>query len=496
MTDHVDVLIVGAGLSGIGAARHLQMQHPQRTFALMEARERLGGTWDLFRYPGIRSDSDMHTLGYSFRPWTASKAIVDGGDIRNYLAETASEYGIDQHIRYGTKVLGGNFSTADAKWTIDLEDAATGERSQITADFLYGNTGYYKYDQGYTPEFPGRDRFKGEVIHPQFWPEDLDYAGKRVVVIGSGATAVTLVPAMTDKAAHVTMLQRTPTYIMTLPGEDPLATLLDRFLPQSTALSAVRWKNIIRQIFFYNLSQSRPNLVRGLIRKLTAKQLPDGYPVDTHFNPPYNPWDQRLCAVPNGDLFRVLRKGTASIVTDHIETFDETGIQLRSGEHLDADIIVTATGLDLLLFGGMQLSVDGEVVDMPSRMAYKGSMLEGVPNYAFTIGYTNSSWTLKADMTADYVGRLLSYMDSHGYRQVVPVGDPSIERRPLLDFGAGYVQRVAHILPQQGSEFPWTVKQNYLVDRKMFKSEIADGTLAFSSPPRTSQAAAAEAATA
>ncbi len=343
MTDHVDVLIVGAGLSGIGAARHLQMQHPQRTFALMEARERLGGTWDLFRYPGIRSDSDMHTLGYSFRPWTASKAIVDGGDIRNYLAETASEYGIDQHIRYGTKVLGGNFSTADAKWTIDLEDAATGERSQITADFLYGNTGYYKYDQGYTPEFPGRDRFKGEVIHPQFWPEDLDYAGKRVVVIGSGATAVTLVPAMTDKAAHVTMLQRTPTYIMTLPGEDPLATLLDRFLPQSTALSAVRWKNIIRQIFFYNLSQSRPNLVRGLIRKLTAKQLPAGYPVDTHFNPPYNPWDQRLCAVPNGDLFRVLRKGTASIVTDHIETFDETGIQLRSGEHLDADIIVTAT---------------------------------------------------------------------------------------------------------------------------------------------------------
>ncbi|MFT4034972.1 MAG: NAD(P)/FAD-dependent oxidoreductase [Patulibacter sp.] len=482
MNDHVDVLIVGAGLSGIGAARHLQLQQPQRSFALIEARESLGGTWDLFRYPGIRSDSDMHTLGFGFRPWNDPRTLAGGPAILEYLKDTAAEYGIDQHIRYGTKVLGGNWSSADARWTIELEQVATGERHQITCDFLFGCAGYYRYDQGFTPQFTGRERFRGQIVHPQHWPEELDYSGKKVVVIGSGATAVTLVPAMADTAEHVTMLQRTPTYIMTLPGTDPLAKGLQRILPDAIALPVVRWKNILQQIAFYQFSQRFPKQARGLIRKLTQRQLPKNYPVDTHFNPPYNPWDQRLCAVPDGDLFRSLRRGQASIVTDQIETFDETGIQLKSGERLDADIVITATGLDLLLFGGMQLSVDGEAVDFPNRMAYKGVMLEGVPNYAFTIGYTNSSWTLKADMTSEYVARLLKYMDEHDYRQVVPVGDDSIKRRPLLDFGAGYVQRVQHTLPQQGDEFPWTVKQNYLVDRRMFRSPVNDDALRFSSP--------------
>ncbi|MFN7134972.1 MAG: flavin-containing monooxygenase, partial [Myxococcales bacterium] len=424
------------------------------------------GTWDLFRYPGIRSDSDMHTLGFSFRPWSASKSIADGADILEYLKDTAKEFGIDKKIQYGTKVIGGNWSTADARWTVDLEDVATGERRTTTCDFLFGCTGYYKYDQGYSPEFAGSDRFKGQIVHPQHWPEDLDYKGKRVVVIGSGATAVTLVPAMAPDAAQVTMLQRTPTYIMTLPGTDPFAKAMQKVLPDSAALPVVRWKNILQQLAFFSFAQRYPKQARGLIRRLTAKQLPKDYPVDTHFNPPYNPWDQRLCAVPDGDLFRALRKGNADIVTDHIETFDETGIQLKSGQHLDADIIITATGLDLLILGGLNLSVDGEAVDFSERMAYKGVMLEGVPNYAFTIGYTNSSWTLKADMTSNFVGRLLAYMAKNGYKQVVPTGDPTLERRPLLDFGAGYVERVRESLPRQGSEFPWTVKQNYVIDRK------------------------------
>ncbi len=489
--DHVDVLIVGAGLSGIGTARHLQMQAPGTTFALIEARQSMGGTWDLFRYPGIRSDSDMHTLGFDFKPWTHPKSIADGGTILQYLKETAAEYGIDEHVRYGTKVLGGNWSTADARWTVDLEDVATGARSQVTADFLIGCTGYYRYDEGFTPEFAGRDRFKGQIIHPQHWPEDLDYSGKRVVIIGSGATAVTLVPAMAADAAHVTMLQRSPTYILSQPSEDPVGKLFHRILPEGPALSATRWSNILRQIFFYNLAQRRPALVKRIIKRLTEKQLPADFDVETHFSPRYNPWDERLCAVPDGDLFRSLRKGEASIVTDHIETFDETGIQLKSGDHLDADIIITATGLNILLFGDMVLSVDGEAVNYSERMAYKGMMLEGIPNYAFQIGYTNSSWTLKADLAGEYIGKLISMMRARGHRQVVPIGDPTLERRPLLDFQAGYVQRAVHALPQQGTEFPWTVKQNYLVDRKMIRGgQLDDGVLEFSSPaPATTESA-------
>ncbi|MBO9534495.1 MAG: NAD(P)/FAD-dependent oxidoreductase, partial [Solirubrobacteraceae bacterium] len=442
-------------------------------------------------------DSDMHTLGFSFRPWSDPKAIADGPAILQYLKDTAAEYGIDEKIQYGTKVVGASWSTPDAQWTVDVEDTATGEHRQLTCGFLFSCTGYYKYDQGYTPEFAGRDSFKGQIVHPQHWPEDLDYAGKRVVVIGSGATAVTLVPAMAPEAEQVTMLQRTPTYIMTLPGTDPLAKGLSKVLPEKAALPVVRWKNILQQLLFFSFAQRYPKQARGLIRKLTMKQLPKDYPVDTHFNPPYNPWDQRLCAVPDGDLFRALRKGNADIVTDHIERFDETGIQLKSGHHLDADIIITATGLDLLILGGLELKVDGEVVNFADRMAYKGVMLEGVPNYAFTIGYTNSSWTLKADMTSNFVGRLLKHMADKGYKQVVPVGDPTAERRPLLDFGAGYVERVRESLPRQGNEFPWTVKQNYVIDRKMFKRSVDDGVLAFSSPtPVAGTEKAAEPATA
>ncbi|MEH3055221.1 MAG: NAD(P)/FAD-dependent oxidoreductase [Patulibacter minatonensis] len=480
MTDHVDVLIVGAGLSAIGAARHIQLAHPGRSFQLIEARESLGGTWDLFRYPGIRSDSDMHTLGFGFRPWSDPKAIADGPAILQYLKDTAREYGIDERITYGTKVLGGNFSTETATWTIELEDVATGDRRQITCDFFVCCSGYYRYDEGFTPRFEGRERFQGQIIHPQHWPEDLDYTGKRVVVIGSGATAVTLVPAMADKAAHVTMLQRTPSYILSLPDEDAIAKLLQRVLPDRIALPIVRWKNVGQQLLIYNFAQKRPERAKKIIRKLTEKQLPSDYDVDKHFTPPYNPWDQRLCLVPNGDLFRALRKGTGSIVTDQIETFDETGIQLTSGEHLDADIIVTATGLNLLLFGGIELSVDGEPVDMPSTMTYKGLMLDGVPNYAFAIGYTNASWTLKADMTGEYVARLLSHMDATNTRQVVPVGDPSLERRPLLDFDAGYVKRSAHTLPVQGTVTPWSLRQNYFYDRRLIKNgPIDDGNLKF-----------------
>jgi monooxygenase len=489
--EHLDVLIVGAGLSGIGAAWHLQDRCPGKRYAILEAREDLGGTWDLFRYPGIRSDSDMHTLGYRFRPWTAEKSITDGESILEYVRQTASEHGIDERIRYGHRVVAAEWSSEDSRWTVAAERADTGETVRLTCDFLWACSGYYRYDEGYTPEFEGVDRFPGPVVHPQRWPEDLEYEGKRVVVIGSGATAVTLVPAMAEKAEHVTMLQRSPTYIASLPARDPIANRLRRFLPGRIVYSIVRWKNVLLQTAFYQLSRRRPEVVKRFIRKGVERSLPAGYDIDKHFKPLYNPWDQRLCLVPDGDLFRAISKGQASVVTDRIATFTERGIELESGEELEADVIVTATGLNLLFLGGMGVTVDGEELDVAHRMTYKGMMLSGVPNAAFTVGYTNASWTLKADLTSEYVCRLLNHMDVHGYRRCVPeVRDPSVTEQPLLDFTSGYVLRSLDSFPKQGSKEPWRLRQNYVFDiRTIRRGPIDDGQMQFSSGATRSQPA-------
>jgi monooxygenase len=480
--EHLDVLIVGAGLSGIGAAWHLQDRQPGKSYAILEARGELGGTWDLFRYPGIRSDSDMHTLGYRFRPWTAEKSITDGDSILEYVRSTARDHGIDELIRYGHRVLGAEWSTSEGRWRVEVERVDSGETLSLTCDFLWTCTGYYRYDEGYTPEFEGRERFKGEIVHPQHWPQDLDYAGKRVVVIGSGATAVTLVPAMAEQAAHVTMLQRSPTYIVSLPAEDPIAKALRRVLPDRLVYSVVRWKNVLLQTFVYQLSRRRPGAVRRMVRRGLERALPPGYDIDTHFEPTYDPWDQRMCLVPDGDLFATISDGRATVVTDRIETFTENGLKLESGAELEADVIVTATGLNLLFLGGMQLAVDGEEVDVPRAMTYKGMMLSGVPNFAFTVGYTNASWTLKADLTSEYVCRLLAHMAARGYDQSVPVADPSVTEQPLLDFTSGYVLRSLDRFPKQGSEEPWRLRQNYFFDSRAIRRDpIDDGTMRFSS---------------
>ena len=488
--EHVDVLIVGAGLSGIGAAAHLEENFPGRSYVLLEAREASGGTWDLFRYPGIRSDSDMHTLGYRFRPWTAAKSIADGPAILEYVRETARDYGIDEHIRYRHKVLRAEWSSAESRWTVEAERTDTGETVTLTCDFVFINSGYYSYDKPYLPEFPGVEDFGGTFVHAQLYPEDLDYAGKRVVVIGSGATAVTLVPAMTDKAEHVTMLQRSPTYIVSLPGEDPIAKLLRRFLSPARAYAVVRWKNVVLQSLSYRLARRRPGLMKKLIRKGVERQLPAGYDIDTHFKPAYNPWDQRMCLVPDGDLFRVLSKGTATVVTDTIETFTKDSIKLASGKELKADIVIAATGLNLLPIGGIELTVDGRGVNLPERMAYKGMMLSGVPNMAFTVGYTNASWTLKADLTSEYVCRLLRHMDKGGYRVATPeLNDPSVQEEPFLDFTSGYVQRALHLFPKQGNKEPWKLRQNYPRDIKTLRFDpVDDGTMTFSKGGRTAAA--------
>ncbi|WP_354698982.1 FAD-containing monooxygenase EthA [Paraconexibacter sp. AEG42_29] len=493
--EHFDVLIVGAGLSGIGAAHHLQESCPGKSYAILESRERIGGTWDLFRYPGIRSDSDMHTLGYRFRPWTSDKAIADGPAILSYVRDTAREGGIDRHIRFGLKVVGAEWSSTDARWTVTAESTAGGEPSRFTCGFLFTNTGYYRYDEGFTPAFPGLADFEGTVVHPQHWPEDLDYAGKKVVVIGSGATAVTLVPAMAEQAAHVTMLQRSPTYIVSMPDEDPIAKALGRVLPAKVAYPIVRWKNVGLATLSYQVSQRRPALMKKFIKAGVTRQLSPDYDVDTHFTPRYNPWDQRLCLVPNGDLFRVLRKGRASIVTDHIETFTPSGIRLQSGAELEADIIVTATGLNLLALGGMQFTVDGKQIALPDLLTYKGMMLSGLPNFAFTIGYTNASWTLKADLTSAYICRLLNHMDAGGFAIAVPENhDRSVTEEPFMDFQAGYVLRALDAFPKQGSKAPWKLRQNYARDLvTLRRGQIADAGMVFQNPaPAPAVAAAAE----
>ena len=478
MTEHVDVLIVGAGLSGIGAACRLRTDHPGRSIAILEAREASGGTWDLFRYPGIRSDSDMFTFGFRWRPWAGERALADGASILDYLRTVASEYGVDRLIRYRHRVVAASWDSATARWTVEVD--RDGEAVTLTAGFLWGCSGYYDYDRGFSPDFPGLEDFGGTVVHPQHWPEDLDYAGKRVVVIGSGATAVTLVPAMAERGAeHVTMLQRSPTYVLSLPGDDPLAKRLRR-LPTKVSYPVVRWKAILVATLFFQASRRWPDKVRGLIRKQTQAQLPAGVDVDTHFRPAYNPWDQRLCFVPDGDLFKAMRHGQASVVTDHIESFTESGIALRSGEHLDADVVVTATGLTLKAMGGVELTVDGVPVKMHETLTYRALMLSDVPNFAFTIGYTNASWTLKADLVADFVCRLLTHMDESGVRQVVAPRDPSVGEERLIDFSSGYILRALDELPRQGDREPWKLRQNYLRDvRAINHQPVADGVLQF-----------------
>ncbi len=484
MTEHLDVLIVGAGLSGIGAAHHVQTKCPWATYSVFEARDAIGGTWDLFRYPGIRSDSDMFTLGYSFRPWPGAKSIADGPSILQYINDTATEAGIDQHIRFHHRILAAAWSTEDARWTVTAERTDTGERIELTCGFLLSCSGYYRYDHGYEPDFPGRERFSGTVIHPQAWPESLDYADKRVVVIGSGATAVTLVPSLAEKAALVTMLQRSPSYVASVPAKNPLAELLRKVLPEHRSGPIIRWALALMTQGSYSLSKKRPALMRWLLRKGVERELPKGYDIDTHFTPKYDPWDQRLCAVPNGDLFKAIRSGKAEVVTDTIDTFTESGIRIASGTELEADIIVTATGLELLFIGGIEVSVDGEVVDLPSRLSYKGMMLEGVPNMAAIFGYTNASWTLKADLSSDYACRLLNHLHDAGLRQCTPINsDPSVEASPLLHLSSGYIQRAADRFPRAGSKFPWQMHQSYLRDYRATKrSGIHDDAMRFTNP--------------
>jgi monooxygenase len=484
MTDEaVDVLVVGAGISGIGAGYHLQKLCPDRSYAIVEARKDLGGTWDLFRYPGVRSDSDMHTLGYSFRPWTDPKAIAEGPTILRYLHDTAREYGIDRKIRFGHKVVRADWSSQDAQWTVELRREEDGSSTRIRCAFLFMCSGYYDYAKGYQPEFPGQDRFDGRMVHPQQWPEDLDYAGKKVVVIGSGATAVTLVPAMAETAAHVTMLQRSPTWMVARPSVDPISTRLRRRLPLRLALSLTRWKNVLLTMYVFRLCKRKPARMRELLLGGVRHALGPEADIATHFTPRYNPWEQRLCLVPDGDFFQAINKGRASVVTDHVESFTEAGVKLKSGATLDADIIVSATGLNLAMLGNAALYVDGQRVEPARTVNYKGLMYTGVPNMANTFGYTNASWTLKADLTAQYVCRLLNHMRKTGARQcLAPAADPDMPLLPWVDFSSGYFQRAAGMLPKQGAIKPWKLNQNYLSDLVAMRfGAVNDGVLRFSS---------------
>lgn len=478
----LDVLIIGAGLSGIGAARHLQQRCPDKSWAILEARNAIGGTWDLFRYPGVRSDSDMYTLGYGFKPWPERKAIADGASILRYVREAADETGITSQIRFGQSVRQAQWSTQDACWTLSVEATLTGERSEIQARFLYLCCGYYSYAKGHQPDFPGQASFKGALVYPQFWPADLDYAGKRVVVIGSGATAATLVPEMAKTAAHVTMLQRSPTYMVARPSEDAFALWLDRYLPRSLAYDLTRWKNVLVGMFFYRIARRWPTRAKQRLLDLVTEALGSGFDVGRHFNPRYNPWDQRVCALPDGDLFDQINRGRASVVTDQIAGLNAAGIELVGGEVLQADVIVAATGLTLNVLGDIDLRVDGVAFDTANALTYKGMMLSDLPNCVMTYGYTNASWTLKADLTAAYVCRLLAYMDLHRYVVATPQGDPQQVRLPFLGFTSGYVQRAIASLPKQGQRKPWRVYQNYLADLFAIRwSRIDDGVMRFKS---------------
>ncbi|HEX9337755.1 MAG TPA: NAD(P)/FAD-dependent oxidoreductase [Pseudonocardiaceae bacterium] len=477
--EHVDVVIVGAGLSGVGAACHLMRECPGKTFAILEARDVVGGTWDLFRYPGVRSDSDMFTLGYSFRPWTGAKAIADGPSILSYIRSTAREFGVEQRVRYSHRVLGAEWDSEAARWTVRVRRAGEADVTTMTCSFLYACTGYYRYDEGYLPTFPGIEQFTGPVVHPQHWPADLDYADKRIVVIGSGATAVTLVPALARTAEHVTMVQRSPSYMLSLPAVDAIADWVRRWVPERVAYPLLRWKNALLGLATFQLARRRPQRVRAFLRDAAAKQLPPGYDVDTHFAPKYNPWDQRLCLVPDGDLFAAIRDGRAEIVTDHIDTFTEKGVLLQSGTELMADIVVTATGLNLLAIGGIELTVDGTPVELGDSMVYKGMMLSGVPNFAWTIGYTNASWTLKADLVAGYVCRLLRHLDSNGRTTVTPVPSMAAGTDPIINLASGYVLRSVELLPKQGAAAPWRLHQNYVRDVRLLRHGRVDDDVVF-----------------
>jgi monooxygenase len=474
-TDSVDVLIVGAGISGIGAAYYLQRDHPGRSYAILEARGASGGTWDLFRYPGIRSDSDLHTFGYEFRPWRSEVAIADGMSILAYLRDTAAEHGIDRHIRYLTKVVAASWSTADSRWTVDVEHTGTGSRYTVSCRWLFCAAGYYRYEEGFSPHFEGRERFRGAVVHPQQWPADLDYAGRRVVVIGSGATAVTLVPAMAATAGHVTMLQRTPSYVLPVPSRDKLNARLTRLLGHRRGYAVTRWLNIKRQVTLWRFCQRWPQAARKVIRDLNVKLLPADFPVDEHFSPPYNPWDQRMCMVPDGDLFRAIRDGKASVVTGQIDTFTEDGVLLTDGRTVAADIIVTATGLNVRPLGGMTLTVDGAPVRAPERLVYKGMMLSGVPNFLFIFGYTNASWTLKVGLVCEHFTRLLRHMDARGYGTARPVvADPAMPSLEFTEFASGYMRRALGQLPRQGSRAPWRISPTYSADVKLLRRAPVD----------------------
>ncbi|HVU00943.1 MAG TPA: NAD(P)/FAD-dependent oxidoreductase [Polyangiaceae bacterium] len=480
--EFVDVLIVGAGISGIGAAYHLQKHCPKRSYRIFEARETLGGTWDLFRYPGIRSDSDMYTLGYSFRPWTNPKAIADGPSILSYLRDTATENGIDRRITYRRRVKSASWSSDRGTWIVVAENTETGEEARVECRFVMICAGYYDYDAGYTPDFPGVSSFRGRVVHPQHWPEGLDYDGKRVVVIGSGATAVTLVPELSKRAAHVTMLQRSPTYVISRPSEDPAANWLRERLPEKVAYGITRWKNVLLGMAFFQAAKRRPEFIRKMILGGVRKELGPEYDVRTHFSPRYAPWDQRVCLVPDHDLFAAIRDGRAEVVTDQIRTFTEHGLLLESGTELPADIIVTATGLELKVLGGVSLEVDGARVELPKTTTYKGMMFSDVPNLTVCLGYTNASWTLKVDLTCEYACRLMNHMDRKGYRKCTPrLTDPTLSEEPWADLSSGYIQRKLHLFPKQGSKRPWRLHQNYALDLLNLEySSLTDGAMEFS----------------
>jgi monooxygenase len=471
--EHLDVLIVGAGISGIDAAYRLQTEHPQRTYAIVEAREGVGGTWDLFRFPGIRSDSDMFTLGFPFRPWTEATSIADGGSIRRYLQETAAEFGIDRRMRFRRRVTAASWSSAEQRWHVQVR-TDDGEVERYTCGFLFLCSGYYRYDRGYCPDLPGIDGFRGEVVHPQHWPQDLECAGKRVVVIGSGATAVTLVPALAERGAEVTMLQRSPSYVIALPGTDRLAQRLAARLPSRLAHRLVRWKNVLATTAFYQLARRAPGAAKRVLRAGLERQIPQREVIDRDFTPRYQPWDQRLCVVPDGDLFGAMRSGRAGVVTDTIAGFTADAVRLASGRELPADVVVTATGLQLQVGGGITIDVDGTEIDPGRTVTYRGCLLSGVPNLALCIGYVNASWTLRADITARYVCRLLAHMDAHDYRSATPELDGPVTARPLLDLDAGYVQRAADVLPKQGGKDPWKLRQNYPLD--LLTTRFADVT--------------------